>query len=155
MTPKQAKSIGGKQLTKAAAFLFGLYELVLLFHHTRGDFANGFLFFIQAQTNGYFLAFILLFFLSMFIIGRRAGYEVLLKGKKYYTVVFIGAFVTTIVTLLFFELVMLLISYGEPQLLERREILETLFACFVVLLIALTLSWLWAVKKIKLKGGGD
>jgi len=150
MTAKQAKSIGGKQLVKAATFVFVLYEVSLLYSHTQGDFANGLLFFIDAQMNGYFITFILLFFITMFLAGRQAGYNILLKDKKFYSVVFVGAFVSTILTLAFFEIAMLLISYSQPQVLERSEILETFFVCFIVLLIVLILAWLWAVRKIKL-----
>jgi hypothetical protein len=98
MTVQQSKSIGGRQLLKAAAILFAIYELSLLYKQTRGDFPNGLLFFISEQANIYFIGFILLYFFTMYLAGRIAGYNVLIKGRKRLQTVLLYSFITAFLT---------------------------------------------------------
>lgn len=152
MSVQESKDIGGKQLLKAAAFVFALYEISMLYKHTSGDFANGILFFIQGQVNVYFIMFIALYFLTMFLAGRQAGYSVLIKKKKYYGVVFLNAFITTAVTLGLFELAINFILYNEPQVLETKEIVHLLITSFIIIFVILIVAWFWAVSKIQRLG---
>lgn len=53
-----------------------MLELIWLVAETRGDFANGILFYIQAQLNPFVLSFFALLFGSSFFLGKRAIGEI-------------------------------------------------------------------------------
>jgi hypothetical protein len=149
MTVRQSKSIGGRQLVKAAAMLFAVYELSLLYKQTRGDFANGLLFFISEQANIFFIAFILFYFLTMYIAGRIAGYNVLIRKRASIQIVFLYSFATALSTIFLFGFAITVILRGEPQVEERSEIVRLTLISFTVLFAAMLFVWSWAVNKIK------
>jgi hypothetical protein len=152
MTVQQSKSIGGRQLLKAAAILFAIYELSLLYKQTRGDFPNGLLFFISEQANIYFIGFILLYFFTMYLAGRIAGYNVLIKGRKRLQTVLLYSFITAFLTVFLFGLAVSLILRNKPQVEQGREIVQLVLVSFIVLFSLMFIVWSWAVNKIKRKG---
>ena len=152
MTVQQSKGIGGRQLVKAAALLFAVYEISLLYKQTRGDFANGLLFFISEQANIFFIGFIVLYFLMMYLAGRIAGYKVLIKRRTSIQTILLYSFTTALLTVFLFGLAVTLILRHEPKVEEQSEIVQLAFTSFIVLFAAMLFVWSWAVSKIKRKG---
>ena len=127
MTVQQSKGIGGRQLVKAAALLFAVYEISLLYKQTRGDFANGLLFFISEQANIFFIGFIVLYFLMMYLAGRIAGYNVLIKRRTSIQTILLYSFTTTLLTVFLFGLAVTLILRHEHKVEEQSEIVQLAF----------------------------
>ena len=57
ITKKQAYNLGGRKALQGFLAVFIIFELFLLLLETRGDFANGILFFISAQADSFTLGF--------------------------------------------------------------------------------------------------
>lgn len=148
MTIQQSKRIGGRQLIKAAAVLFAIFEFILLYKHTKGDFANGILFFINEQANIFFTGFILLYFLTMYLAGRVAGYDVLIKKRAGIQAVLLYSFITALLIAFFFVLTVTLIFNFETQTQKSNETVQLIFISFTALFVAMVFIWFWAINKI-------
>ena len=81
-TIKDARTIGARKALKCTLFAFLTLEAFTLFIETRGDFANGILFFMQGQLDSLFLSLVFILFTSSFFLGRWAGRLLLTTGKK-------------------------------------------------------------------------
>jgi len=57
MTPTQAQKFGRRQTLRATGIIVAILLVVFLFMETRGDFANGILFFIEAISNIHLMVF--------------------------------------------------------------------------------------------------
>lgn len=152
MTIQQSKNIGGETALKAAALLFAVYEISLLYKQTKSDFANGLLFFISEQADVFFIGFIVLYFLMMYLAGRIAGYNVLIKKRTSIQTVLLYSFTTALLTVFLFGLAVTLILRNEPQVEAKSEVVKPAFITFIILFAAMLFVWSWAVKKIKRRG---
>jgi hypothetical protein len=83
MNEKMAKSLGAHQGLRASLWASLLIETYLFIVETRGDLANGILFWLAEQLNPYVILFFAVFFTTAFMLGRQAGYEILVLGRKY------------------------------------------------------------------------
>jgi hypothetical protein len=81
METKTAQQIGGRQTVRTLLFVVLIVELFLLIMETRGDFANGILFYISGQLNIFVLGLFLLLFDTTYFWGRSAGKEILIDGN--------------------------------------------------------------------------
>jgi hypothetical protein len=81
-TKSQARKIGYRKALKYTLLVYLSFEVWILYHETKGDFANGILFFIQEQLNSLVLSVVLLSILSSFVFGRSAGKKILADGKN-------------------------------------------------------------------------
>ncbi len=151
MNSKESKNLGGRQALKATAVLFLLYELFLLYNQTKGDFANGILFFMSNQANGYFLLFILLSFTFMFLSGRQAGYLVLVKSQNKYLVAIAGAFITTLLIIIFFLITTTVLNHDRTKNNITGVIEEELPRMFFVLIVPMALAWFWITSRLHTK----
>ncbi len=150
MTIQQAKSIGGKQLLKAAAFLFLLFEILMLYIETRGDFANGILFFLDAQANIYFILFSLTYFGLMFFLGRQAAVFIIIKNTKHYIIAGLFAASTTLLLAVAIAIVAFLIdSQSVYENLNNYDTKHALLQNSFIFFILICVVWLWATNRIQ------
>src|ERR1041384_4300800 len=96
MTTQESKKFGGQLTVRSGLFLFVLLELIYMFTQTQGDFANGILFFIDSQLNVYFTVFLFLYFSTLYLFGRKAGHEIIIKKRKYLLVGFLFGIISAI-----------------------------------------------------------
>src|SRR5688500_11749908 len=96
MTPLEAKTIGRKKTIKATAIITAILLIVYMIQETRGDFANGILFYMQAITNIHTVAVITIFLGLSFLFGGRAGKKIILDKKNF---ILISAMYTAIIYL--------------------------------------------------------
>ncbi|MFT3911491.1 MAG: hypothetical protein QM737_18855 [Ferruginibacter sp.] len=150
MTSQESRSIGGKQLLKGGAFIFLIFEIVFMFYETQGDFANGILFFIQQQLNGFFFILVFLFFGIMYFLGRSAGYNILMKERKYLFIGLLYAIIATLIIVCMLALPMFLFRSHDFNY-SNAEILRITLRNFVLLFVPMLIIWMWAANKIKLK----
>jgi len=144
MNPQSAKRIGGKLVTQPLIVLFLLMEFYLLFMETRGDFANGILFFIQEQFNSPQNILVIIIFLVNYYLGSKAGVKIINDKKNHWKIGIKS--VTTLMGIMTAILVIIYMTLGAPESAWQSLI-------WVILTIAAPLSavWLWAVWRIKLK----
>lgn len=106
MNTQLARQIGGRVLLKGSIILFILIELVYLFLETIGDFANGILFFIDAQKSPYFLSFLILAFVTIYFIGRQTGNSLLVNKKSRLAVSLKHSFAASVILVLIYRIIL-------------------------------------------------
>ncbi|CAN5631659.1 hypothetical protein BH10BAC2_BH10BAC2_14060 [soil metagenome] len=84
MTSKEAQKFGQKKTLQATGILVAILLVVFLFIETNGDFANGFLFFIQAISNIRFLVILSILFGLTYVFGGKAGKEIIIRKRTLY-----------------------------------------------------------------------
>ena len=139
---RRARRIGGKKAARAFLFVLLIFEGFALFLETRGDFANGILFFIKLQTDIGSLSLLLLLFLAVFLFGRAAGKQILVDRKD-----------PVLVGLLYAVLTFFIICgyvAGFIYFKRIRVVSWTPFLAIISLFISLT--WLVAARQIKRAG---
>jgi hypothetical protein len=93
-TRTQARKIGAYKALKYTLIVFLAVEARMLYLTTRGDFANGILFFMQEQMNSLALSIIFLLFLCAFVLGRWAGIKILMDEKSHVLMALLFAFLS-------------------------------------------------------------
>ena len=137
-----ARRIGSKQACKTVFFASIIFEFIWLLVESRGDFANGLIFFIHAQANVVVIIFFALLFIITYFLGRRAGIDIVINGKDYIRVGLINAFLTSILIISY----LLIIYYLHNVLKDAlRAILQIILAVTAPMISV----WLYSVKKIK------
>ena len=81
MTSHEAQSFGRAKTLKATAFIAGIFLVIFMFMETRGDFANGILFFMEAVTNIHFIIILAILFGLTFFFGGKAGKEIIIDKR--------------------------------------------------------------------------
>lgn len=78
----EAQKIGGRIAIRTFIIVVLLLEAIFFFRETRGDLANGILFFMAAHSYIY-LIFLLVLTLLVWWLGRKAGKVILIDQKNY------------------------------------------------------------------------
>ena len=125
-------------------FVVLIVELFLLIMETRGDFANGILFYISGQLNIFVLGLFLLLFSTTYFWGRSAGKEILIDGRNYLVIGIKYSLLETAVVLGY-----ILILYMVSN--TNRSIWQALLQVIARISIPLMGIWLWSVWRIKLR----
>jgi hypothetical protein len=150
MTAKESGSIGGKQAIKAAAIIFIIFELIMLYFETKEDFANGILFFIQTQMNGIVLSFLIVYFVVMYLIGRQVGISILIKNKIYYVAALVWGCIATL-TIVLVNLLFMILFVSHDFIYNNNERITISIRNFFILLLPMLLVWVWSAYQIKTK----
>lgn len=82
MTEQQSKQIGRAEILKTLFVAVLIAELYWMINETRGDFANGILFYLDYHANIFMLSFYLILFGSAYFFGQNAGREIILLNKS-------------------------------------------------------------------------
>jgi hypothetical protein len=91
METAEAKNISGRLILKYLTISLLIGEIVFFFLETRGDLANGILFFLDKQFNAYMLITAALLYGCCYLFSRIAGYSIRVKRKNpWLTVAFYG-----------------------------------------------------------------
>jgi hypothetical protein len=154
MTIYEAKKYGGKEALTASILLFFLVEIIFMLLETRGDFANGILFFIEKQKNIFFLLFLILSFTSSYFLGRFAGFKIISKKANYLIITFFLGFTFTILLLVYHWVVVALLMKVEQvsnPFFTHSYLLNLLLKEFLILITPSILCWIWAGYRMKQK----
>ncbi|MBO9730766.1 MAG: hypothetical protein J7623_19150 [Chitinophaga sp.] len=140
-----AKQIGGKIVLKAQLIaILSLYFLWMLIVTVPGDFANNIIFFIADQMHPLVLLFFILLLGMSYLLGRRAGTDILMKSR--------GTAITVIKYALAMSLLMLFYLLGAYFLFNgsRAGWNIVLWPAFLTA-VTIVLAWVWAIKKLELR----
>jgi hypothetical protein len=140
ITKKQAYNLGGRKALQGFLAVFIIFELFLLLLETRGDFANGILFFISAQADSFTLGFYGLILLLSFLFGRLAGKIILIDNKNHILIALLFASCITILLLGGLYVISLL----TPIYIVR---MSPLIWTIAVTQLAIWLTTTWAIRR--------
>lgn len=105
MTPREAQSAGRSKTIKAILFCLAIPLLILLFQETKGDFANGILFYIDRVFTGENLIYLIIILGLTFLFGGWAGKEIIISKRnlvvtsiKYAALIYMALYIYIIIT---------------------------------------------------------
>jgi hypothetical protein len=133
----------GKQVCKITLYAVIMLELIWLVAETRGDFANGILFYIQAQLNPLVLSFFALLFGSSYFLGKRALGEIE-SGNAYVKVGVIHGLLGSAILLIY----LFIISLTMGQLSTMLHYLPQLS---LMIILPMLLIWFIATNTLRQK----
>jgi hypothetical protein len=81
MTLQEAQSAGRSKTIKATLVCIAIPILILLFQETKGDFANGILFYMAYVFTPFSFTILAIILVLTFLFGGKAGKEIII-GKK-------------------------------------------------------------------------
>lgn len=155
MTIKQAQKFGKEKALKATGLLVLVALILLMYNETKGDFANGIIFFIARISNVYFIAIMLLLFGLTFMFGEMAGKGIIINKKnfvfvslKYPFIITLSVYITSAVISLFMTANFTTYTFAE---LIVTYFLDPLSKSGLLLFIALVIIWLIAANQMRLK----
>ena len=143
MTEHQSRQIGRAEILKTLFVAVLIVELYLMINETRGDFANGILFYIDYHTNIYVFSFYLILFGSAYFFGQKAGREIIVLNKSSFNTAIKYSLLTTGTIALF---------AGIVTAVNKANVFYIILLALVAL-IPMTLIWPWSTRQIKAKGG--
>jgi len=154
MSTQISSKYGGRLLVKIGVLLLAISELIFLLGESQGDFANGLLFFLDAQLNVYFLVFLILYFSTLYLLGWKAGQVIAVDRKKHISVgVIFGVISSVLITLYFSGSIFLLNNSIDPEYNKRNqhETIRILIQNFIIILICMVIVWMWATNRMARK----
>ncbi len=149
MTIQEVKKYSQRLILKGTSILLGILIFIYMFVETRGDFANGILFFLSGLFNTYcLLGFFLLFFFSSFW-SKKACDEIIIERQS----VFIVAAKYSILISLIIALYIMIVAILNRSLYSSAEIGELLKTSFIPMFLRILFFiffiWFWATNKLK------
>jgi hypothetical protein len=146
MIKKEAQRLGLKTALKATAVIVIILILLLLFGETRGDFANGILFFLRALFNIHTIAIVTILFGLTYLLGARAGVEIIISKKNFLAVALKYAVIISLSTTAY----ALIVGLVKPQGIAFNTILKNYsLPLFMKTVFCLLIAWLWATNKLR------
>lgn len=82
LNPSEARHIGLKKTLKFLLIVWLICEVIYMVKETEGDFANGILFFIDNHFHYQVIVLYLSILTTLLLLGRGAGYDILIAGRK-------------------------------------------------------------------------
>lgn len=138
-----AKQIGARKTFRRSLAVIIAWQLFLLLIETRGDFANGFIFYLDAQLNIFVLLIYVLILTAAFLFGRRAGEEILNNPHNYIKTGIKYALITSLILTAYWFTVGVFKGRGVAYALQ------VLPKTAAIVTVVLVLTWLWSVRHIK------
>jgi hypothetical protein len=139
---EEARKIGGRKAAAGFLWVFLLMEGFALFVETRGDSANGILFFLEKQRDLVFIGLVAVLLSTVFVLGRAAGRQILVDERNHILV----ALTNTLYTLLVSGGYVWVVSYFI------RLYIESWWPMVVLLALIAGCIWMIAVRGIKRAG---
>ena len=146
MTITEAKKFGRSKTMKATTIVLAILIALLLISETRGDFANGILFFLQEVFDVNSIIILCILFGLTYLFGSYAGQEIILKRRMFLLVslkyVFIISLAITAYTVM--------LGIFREGWIAGQPLLKTFFLpLFFKIFFCLLLGWLWATNKMR------
>ena len=139
---KTARRIGGGKTVQTLLFTVAAVELWHLRQETRGDFANGILFYLAGELNPVVILGYAILFSGIYFLGRMAGKEILILRKNF---VWVG--------LKYFLFSLGIFSVFLIAVLAPNQTPDDAWQLFAYgvsrLAILLLVTWIWSSWRIK------
>ena len=144
MDKRNARNTGLHRTIRSTIWSICVLELFSLIMETRGDFANGILFFLQGFLSLPNLIAIILFLVPSFLWGGRAGIDILVRGRKPMAVAFKYALIS--IALIDLVLLLLLLNSAIVPIEYRRQFLGIFILISVLAELCIWFLSAWRIK---------
>lgn len=154
MTSQEAQATGRIKILKATVIIVAAFLFVFMLMETRGDFANGILFFFQEISNIHFIVILIILFGLTYIFGGIAGREIILY-KKNIALISLKYAVLIVLSIVMYAAVVGISTDNTSSSGDFQRLLEIYFFRPLVKTVSLTiipmfLIWLWATYQMRL-----
>ena len=153
MTPEKAKTLGRRYSFASAIFIFVTFQVIYLISETRGDFANGILFYLDRQMNPFTILSFLIFFLSFILLGQRAGHRILILKVNPIKIAFLYGLLTTILMSTYYSIPFLnaikTIKRGIYSQSELIQMTQTLLFVLMFMFLFFLMAWLLTTHRLR------
>ncbi len=153
MSASEAKTFGRKKALKATGILVAILLIILLIMETRGDFANGILFFFQAISNVHLITILIILFGLTYFFAGLASAEIIINKKRNITLIAIKYAVLIILAIIFYAAA---IAYYKDNNLyvDNFQLLRVYFVTPLIkpgsiMFIIILPVWLWSTYQMK------
>jgi len=149
MTLSEAKKYARNKTLKGTAIILAILILLLLLGETRGDFANGLIFFLDAITNIHTIIIIILLFGLTYYFAGNAGESIIIEKQN---ILLVSLKYTTLISLAISVYVVLISVFREKDFsLSGFERMASIYflGMFLKTCISLLIVWLWATNKMR------
>ena len=155
MTAEEAQTFGRIKTLKATGLIVAVLLIVFMFMETRGDFANGILFFMEAIGNIHFVAIMIIVFGLTVLFGGKAGKEIILD-KKNFILTSLKYSVLIILTIIVYAAAVGIVKDNTTSTDNFVRLLTTYFLTPLIKTGSLTIIpmlaiWLWSTNQMRLK----
>ncbi|HEY8956490.1 hypothetical protein [Chitinophaga sp.] len=146
MTSDTAKQIGRIKAIIALVVAMAILEFSWFFSEAGGNWANGLIFFIDAQMNPEVLIFFILLFGITYFLGGKAAAGILERPEKYLAAGTKYGLLTSLIVILYWTIVYILHNGFHVTFYQIMLVLPAL-----LLIVTITSGWLWAAWQIMRK----
>ncbi len=151
MTELEIKKFARIKTMMATAILLIILTILLLIGETKGDIANGILFFIEAIINVHVLVMLTLLFGLTYFFGGFAGKEIITE-KQNALLISLKYVILISLTISIYALIVAFCREGSFTYDWFEKTISVYFLrLFLNIDISLLVVWLWATNKMKLK----
>ena len=144
MTPGTAIQTGRKKAIVAQVVAMAILEFFWFFTEAGGDWANGLLFFIDAQMNLEVFLFFVLLFGTTYFLGGKAGAGIFNDPGKYLWTGIKYGLLTSLIMIIYWTIVYLLHNGFNVTFFQVMLVWPAL-----LLTVTITSGWLWAAWQIR------
>jgi hypothetical protein len=149
MTILEAKKIARNKTLKATGLLLTVLVLILLLGETRGDFANGILFFMEAIANIHTLIILTILFGLTYFLAGLAGKEIIIEKHN---ILLVSVKYAVLISLAISVYAMFIGFVRERDFTYdgfERVFTRYFPGLFFKTAIPLLVVWIWATNKMK------
>ena len=155
MTSQEAKTLGRTKKLRATGLTVAILIVAFMFMETRGDFANGILFFMEAILNIPFLAILTILFGLTFLFGGIAGKEIILDKKGIILTSLKYSVLIILMIIIYAAIIGILkdktTSSDNLGRLLATYFLTPLFKIGQLTIVPMFVVWLWATNQMRLR----
>ena len=146
--------MGISKTLKSTAILYAVPLFILMLIETRGDFANGILFFIHGVTNVHVLLITVLLFGLTLLCGKRAGREVIINEKNFTLIAFKYTLAITLALVIYIAIAANIkddnIAAHNISALPLNNFIQALIKIGLKIFLPLLAIWLWAANSLRI-----
>lgn len=145
MTKAEAQNFGREKTIKATAVAVTFMVMMLLIGETRGDFANGILFFMQAILNIHLFFILTILFGASYIFGGKAGIAIIIDQKNSLLITMKYVLFTSFLVSIYAIVLGIVRSRDK----DYNSLLMFFFSSFFKIAITMLFVWLWASSSMR------
>ncbi len=153
MSASEAKTFGRKKALKVTGILVAFLLIILLIMETRGDFANGILFFFQAISNIHLIAILIILFGLTYFFAGLAATEIIINKKKNTTLIAIKYAALIILAIIIYAAAIAYYKdhdlYADNFQALRVYFVTPLIKPGSIMFIIILPVWLWSTYQMK------
>ena len=149
MTQEQAQKFTSKYTILSTTALLMFFTLLLLIGETRGDFANGVLFFLAGLLNPITIIYLIILYSLTYFLSRIATKEIILKNKKPWQISLSIAILISFVTIIYFNVWAVVKMNNSKSEIPIYNLVEPALRLFFSTAFFEFIIWTWATTRTK------